>query len=383
MENSEQSNSIVKMLRAVTVLCAIAVFVVIFEQVSCHGWGHHRRHGHHHHHRGHHHHRALYVNVVIYDPKGMELYTQKLNNTAQYFGFDIFINNPNGSTPDVSHNTTEVTYGKYIVRDTEVIIKPGDVINITSYMGFMDGGVLRSTTVFPVSRYMIKNNCTCENATSSKNSWRTPIKSIPPWSRTTTRTTTRSFSTRRTTTPPTTVPTTPDWEMEQSLNAFNNDRFLSTTEQYTDYSDEMLDCEIDPTTNLCSGSILLDTRSGAMSRKQSEKLVKPGSEVDISVFRDIFNAIIDDCGTHTRTNLLAMHRPVFPVDKSTDWIGHVRKMLKKSLNLHELADKSLINAQPHAAMVIFEMDTLFHKMVVLYQAQKFGVMSVQDYDDLK
>uniref|UniRef100_A0A182MHX6 CBM39 domain-containing protein n=1 Tax=Anopheles culicifacies TaxID=139723 RepID=A0A182MHX6_9DIPT len=141
--------------RAVSVLCTIVVLLVIFQEVSCHGWGRqHRRHGHHHHHHRHGppHHHPLFLNVAIYEPKGLILSTPRLNNTAQYFGFDIYINNPNGGTPDVSHNTSEVTYGKFMVSDTEVIISPGDVLNITSYMGFSNGGVLNSTTTFTVLR---------------------------------------------------------------------------------------------------------------------------------------------------------------------------------------------------------------------------------------
>ncbi|XP_049279511.1 uncharacterized protein LOC125761942 [Anopheles funestus] len=360
------------MFRRVTALCVIVTFVVIFEQISCHqhGWHHHRRHhGHHRHHHGPHHHRGMFLNVEIYEPKGMQLSVAKFNSTAEYFGFDMFINNPDGGSPDVSQNTSTVTYGKYIVRDTEVIIKSGDVLNITHYMGFSDGGVLQSTITFPVFRHMIRNNCTCENTTVQETTSRTPIQSIPPWSRPTTippRITLRP-------TPPierTTVPTTisPNLNIGQSIN---------------DYSDELFDCEIDPTTNLCSESSLIDARFGQASRRQPEKLVNnPDTDVNMNVFLEIFNALSDQCTTKTRTNFLTLASPGYTTNASTDWIGYVRRMLKERLNLNRLADKGLVDAQPSGTAIVFEMDTLFNKMQVLYYARKFGITSVKDYDDM-
>uniref|UniRef100_A0A182SAP8 CBM39 domain-containing protein n=1 Tax=Anopheles maculatus TaxID=74869 RepID=A0A182SAP8_9DIPT len=123
------------MFRSFVIPCALVVLLVIFEQVSCHGRHHHGRHGHHRHHRGPPHHRPMLLNIAIYDPKGIELSTPRLNSTSQYFAFDLFINNPNGTTPDVSHNTSELVYGKFIVRDTEVIIKPDAFDPIDSSLG--------------------------------------------------------------------------------------------------------------------------------------------------------------------------------------------------------------------------------------------------------
>ncbi|XP_053665673.1 uncharacterized protein LOC128714819 [Anopheles marshallii] len=365
------------MFRAVTALCVIAVCLVSFEQVACHrhGWNRHGQHGHHQHHHGHsrhHHHRhGLFLSMDIYEPKGLEISTKKYNSTAQYFGFDMFINNPDGVTPDVSHNTTNVTYGKYIVRDTEVIIKPGDILNITFFMGFSDGGEINSTAIMPVYRHMIKNNCTCGNEADREAPSTPPVKSIPPWSRATT-IPPRATSTRRPTPPPmrTTVPvtTTESSNWQQSTN---------------DYSDELFDCEIDPTTNLCSYNSLIDVRGIVGSQRQPQKLVNhPDRDVNMNVFMDIFNAVIDQCRAKPRTNYLTLTSPVYSTDASIDWVGYVRKTLKERLNLTRLADKALVDAQPSGTAIVFEMDTLFNKLQVLYYARKLGMTSLKDYDEL-
>ncbi|XP_052893767.1 uncharacterized protein LOC128301365 [Anopheles moucheti] len=364
------------MFRAVTVLCAIAVYLVIFKQVACHqhGWNHgHGRHDHHrHHHRPphrHHHRHGLFLNIAIYEPKGLEISTAKFNSTAQYFGFDMFINNPDGVTPDVSHNTTEVSYGKYIVRDSQVIIKAGDVLNITYFMGFSDGGEIKSTTTIPVYRHMIKNNCTCENKADAEAPSRPPVKSIPPWSRTTT---IPQQHTRRPTTPPMrpTVPVTTTEHSDMS--------------QYSDeHSDEQFDCEIDPTTNLCSGNLQIDERRIAVPQRQPQKLVNhPDREVDMNVFMDIFNAVIDQCPAKPRTTYLILAKKAYTNDASIDWVRYVRTTLKHRLKLSGLADNALIDAQQSGAAIVFEMDTLFNKLQVLYHARKLGMMSLKDFDDI-
>ncbi|XP_050077980.1 uncharacterized protein LOC126564899 [Anopheles maculipalpis] len=369
------------MFRAVAILCALVIVLVIFEQVSCHGHGrhHHGRHGHHHHHRGPPHHRSMLLNIAIYDPKGIELSTPRLNSTAQYFAFDMFINNPNGTTPDVSHNTSEVVYGKYMVRDTEAIIKPGDLLNITSYMGFSDGGVLQLTTKFYVFRSMIKNNCTCENVTTTRTP---PIQSIPPWTRTTTVPTpspTRYTYTRRPTSPVirTTTPstTTPSWNLELANGEF---------------SEELdFDCEIDPTTNLCSDNSLIDVRvANDRARRQPEKLIaEPDRSTDIHMFRDIVNTMNNECRTKARSNYLIMEPyPKLPNnynDPSIELTQHVRRFLTDVLHLKQLADRNLVSARPNGTVIVFEMETLFDKLQVLYHAKQKSVTTLQDYDTVK
>uniref|UniRef100_A0A182YFE4 Uncharacterized protein n=1 Tax=Anopheles stephensi TaxID=30069 RepID=A0A182YFE4_ANOST len=250
--------------------------------------------------------------MAIYDPKGIELSTRRPNSTAQYFAVEMFVNNPNGTTPDVSHNTSEVVYGKYIVRDTEAIIRPGDVLNITAYMGFSDGAVLKHTTKFYV---------------------------FPP----------------RTTTSTPTMPTSSE----------NQD--LSTG----GYSDE-LDCEIDPTTNLCFDNSFIDVRTFSdRVRGQPEKLV----QTDPSR------------GPKVRTNYLIMEPyPRLPEhfrnDPSIDLTAYVRRFLTDVLNLKQLADTNLVSGRPAGNAIVFEMDTLIDKLQVLYHAKQKGLTTVQDYDAL-
>ncbi|XP_035914697.1 uncharacterized protein LOC118513245 [Anopheles stephensi] len=355
------------MFRALTVIpCALVILLVIFEQVSCHGRHHHGRHGHHHHHhrRDHPHHPPMSLSMAIYDPKGIELSTRRPNSTAQYFAVEMFVNNPNGTTPDVSHNTSEVVYGKYIVRDTEAIIRPGDVLNITAYMGFSDGAVLKHTTKFYVFRSMIRNNCTCGSATTPRES--PPIQTIPPWARTTTTTvspsqsTSRTSYTRRPTAPRTTTstPTMPTSSENQDLSTGG-------------YSDE-LDCEIDPTTNLCFDNSFIDVRTFSdRVRGQPEKLV----QTDPSR------------GPKVRTNYLIMEPyPRLPEhfrnDPSIDLTAYVRRFLTDVLNLKQLADTNLVSGRPAGNAIVFEMDTLIDKLQVLYHAKQKGLTTVQDYDAL-
>lgn len=320
----------------------------------------------------------MMLNVEIYNPKGIELSTPKLNSTAQYFAFDLYINNPNGTTPDVSHNTSEVVYGKYIVRDTDVIIKPGDVLNITSYMGFTDGGVMQLTAKFYVFRSMIKNNCTCDNAATSRSP---PIQSIPPWSRTTTappQTTDRSGYTRRPTVPVirTTTPstTTPNWNLDLS----------NVVSEELDF-----DCEIDPTTNLCSDDSVIDVRVGNdKARRQPEKLVtEPDHTNDITIIRDIFNMINDECKTKPRTNYLIMEPyPRLPEkfnDPSIDLTGYIQRFLTDVLNLKQLANRNVVSGRPYGTVILFEMETLLDKLQVLYHAKQKGIFAVKDYDAVK
>uniref|UniRef100_A0A182X2V8 CBM39 domain-containing protein n=1 Tax=Anopheles quadriannulatus TaxID=34691 RepID=A0A182X2V8_ANOQN len=360
-------------------LCTVVLFAAICQQVSSHGYGrrHHGRHDHHHHHgHGHRrpHHWTPHPNIEIYSPKGIELSIQRLNATSQYFAFELYINNPGGDTPDVVQNATELVYGKYIVRDTEVIIKPGDALNLTTYMGFTDGGVLKNTIQFHVFRHMIRSNCTCENDTRIETTTKQPVYTLPPWSRSTTQTprfTTPqpTTSTRRTTTPSPVTPTTANWNQE----LFNGD-----------YSDEGFDCEIDPETNLCSHASLLDVRSGARDESLPQKLIqaKPDRRYDASILKGIVEMVSERCATKPRTNLLTLKSPEDSYDTSIDWRGYVQTVLKQSPKLARVADSTVVGASPNGKVIVFEMDTLLHKLLVLYQAREAGMTSVRDYDDV-
>uniref|UniRef100_A0A182KE18 CBM39 domain-containing protein n=1 Tax=Anopheles christyi TaxID=43041 RepID=A0A182KE18_9DIPT len=368
------------MSRSLTVaLCTVVLFSVIFQQVSCHGHGrrHHGRHEHHHH--GHHrrpNHWMPFPTIDMYSPKGIEVSIPRLNATSQYFAYEMFINNPGGDTPDVAHNTTELVYGKFIVRDTEVIIKPGDALNVTTYMGFTNGGVLKNTFSFHVFRHMIKNNCTCENGTQSETTTKTPIHSIPPWSRSTTptpRSTSTRFTTFRSTTSTTTTTepikrTTPNWNQELSNG---------------DYSDEQFDCEIDPSTNLCTYATLIDERIGSNGARQAEKLIaKPPRELTTNMLLGIVGMVSEQCALKPRTNLLTLKSPEDSYDTAIDWLGYVRTVLKQLPKLSRVVDTGLVGANPNGKVIIFEMDTLLNKLHVLYLARETGMTTVRDFDDV-
>uniref|UniRef100_A0A182PDC9 CBM39 domain-containing protein n=1 Tax=Anopheles epiroticus TaxID=199890 RepID=A0A182PDC9_9DIPT len=287
---------------------------VILQQVCCHGHGRHNRgryyqghyehHGHHGHHRHHRrpHHWIPPPNIDIYSPKGIEVSIPRWNGTSQYFAFEMFINNPDGGTPDVAHNTTELVYGKFIVRDTEVIIRQGDALNVTTYMGFTDGGVLKNTYSFHVF----------------------------------TRTTTTAATT-------TSTSSSTDWNRDQVIGG--------------DYSDEDFDCVIDPTTNLCAYGSLIDERSGSRPQKL--------------------------CVAEPRTNLLILDGVEDAYDPTVDWIGNVGAVLKQLPKLGKVAESGLVSAGRHGKVVVFQMDTLLTKLLVLYHAQEAGIKCVSDYDDVK
>lgn len=92
------------------------------------GGGHHGHHGHHRHHRGH---GCPHVNFEVKVPEGLEVSAIQKNPNVTMFGIELYVNREpaEGSQCDVCQNTTTVTYGKFIIEDTQVVIKNGDVLS--------------------------------------------------------------------------------------------------------------------------------------------------------------------------------------------------------------------------------------------------------------
>ncbi|XP_053675960.1 uncharacterized protein LOC128726192 [Anopheles nili] len=357
-------------------LCALVVLLVAFEQVSCHGdfrGRHSHRHDHHNHHR-HRHHKPnplLFLNFAIYEPKGVELSIRRPNSSAQYFAVELFINNPDGDKPDVSLNTTEVIYGKYIVRDPEAILKPGDSVNVTTYFGYTDGDTQKISMRMFIFTHMITRNCTCENATQIETTSRKPFLSVPPWSRSSTTIPSRApRPTQARIARTTTTTTTP-----QPTSTISSNLELSDM----DYSDEQFDCEIDPETNLCTTANLIDVRHSSEYRPQ-KMVTNAGPEQELATLRGVIKMLNDRCSNKPRTKYLTLAISGQSAEESVDWMAYVRRSLSVSPKLTELAETALESAKPHGDVIMFEMKTSLDKLKLLYLTKKNGMTSVQDLD---
>lgn len=295
----------------------------------------------------------------------MEVSVPRPNSTAQYFSMQMTINNPQSDTPDVVLNTTDVVYGKFIVRDTEVILKPGDSLNTTYEIGFSEGGVIRYNTKMVVNKYMIQRNCSCETETPSETFTKRPIVTVPPWERSTT-----------VPTPPRYIPTAPAMTTtttEENTDTWNDDQ--------TDYSSELFDCEIDPTTNRCSSSSMIDERFSGSDHPRAAKLVVQSTRYpDLTTLENVFKMVNGQCLSKPRTNYLTLKSPGRPFTSSNELEAYVRSILKQSPKLTELADKGLRSARPNGKVIVFEMNTLINKLQLLYLAQESGLTVVKDYD---
>uniref|UniRef100_A0A182QES4 CBM39 domain-containing protein n=1 Tax=Anopheles farauti TaxID=69004 RepID=A0A182QES4_9DIPT len=351
-------------------LCALLVVLAISGEACGHGrHGRGRQDHHHRHHHGHHHHPpSLVVNLVMYDPKGMEVSIPRPNSTAQYFAVQMTINNPFGTTPDVSLNTTDLVYGKFIVRDTEVILKPGDFLNTTYQVGFADGGVTRYNTKLVVHKYMIQRNCSCSDGTTSAGTTiQRPVLTVPPWFRRTT-----------VPTPPRFVPTTPASTTTTTAEPITG----SWNEEQMDYSSEVFDCEIDPMTNRCTTSSTIDERFGPADQqpRAAKLVVQSEREPELANLRNIFTMVNGQCVTKPRSNYVTLKHP-YRVFRTVDEVEeYVRSYLKQSPKLAKLAETGVQSAVPSGEGIVFEMDTLINKLQVLYFAQEGGLTEVKDYD---
>uniref|UniRef100_A0A182J7E3 Uncharacterized protein n=1 Tax=Anopheles atroparvus TaxID=41427 RepID=A0A182J7E3_ANOAO len=358
------------------ILCAVVVLLVVVEYTAGHGY-HGRGYGpgrgygqHHHHHRHrHHHYNPVRISLTIFDPKGMEVYVRRPNDSVQYFALEMNINEQNGGSPDVVLNTTEVVYGKYIMQDTEVVIKPGDFLNVTWSMGLAEGNATSGNQMLRVYQSMIKRNCSCEADTlPGTRVTTTPasISSIPPWSRP------RTTGVPQRATRPTTTTETP-------TSSYNTLEFEGTDFGEPDSYDSMdqFDCEIDPSTNLCRAT-LFDERFGG----QPQKLIaKPNRVDEVRALKGIIDSLLKQpCRRQPRSTLLTLANPQYSVDSSIDWLKYVRRSLGEESKLKSLASSAIRSARPRGDVIVFEMETQQDKLMMLYLCKEIGMSNVKDYD---
>ncbi|XP_055542415.1 uncharacterized protein LOC129728065 [Wyeomyia smithii] len=70
-----------------------------------------------------------WVNIEIFEPKGLKVSMVHKKQIDTMFGVELFINTDprlNDSECDLCQNTTTITYGKFIIEDRNVIIKKKD-----------------------------------------------------------------------------------------------------------------------------------------------------------------------------------------------------------------------------------------------------------------
>ncbi|XP_058120427.1 uncharacterized protein LOC131262442 [Anopheles coustani] len=341
-----------------------------------HGGRHHHRHGHHRH--GHHHHNPVVISLAIYEPKGIEVNVRRLNESVEYFAVDLAINPDGSGTPDASMNTSEVVYGKFILTNTDVVIRPGDFLNVSWTMGYSNGNVTQGEQMLRVYSSMIRRNCSCESTNPSEvpskggprvSTTPAPISSIPPWTRTTTTEVPR-YTTR------------PTIRSEQSTSpSYTEFEGDSADLSYTDEMDHF-DCEIDPSTNLCRSSYF-DVRLNAdrVDTQPSKLIAKSSHEDDVRNLKGIIDTLLKEpCLRVPRSNWLTLSVSSYSGDSSADPLSYVRRSLGKQPKLKALVNSATRSARLDNGKIRFEMATQLDKQMMLYLSKEVGLSSVKDYD---
>uniref|UniRef100_A0A2M3ZEE6 Putative secreted peptide n=1 Tax=Anopheles braziliensis TaxID=58242 RepID=A0A2M3ZEE6_9DIPT len=340
------------------VLAALVAITTIITDTAAHRhWNnnnhfHHGRHdgNRHQHHHHHHRHGRWYPSVVpsfeIYEPKGLEVYIADRNQTAEYFAIAVFINAANTSddVPAVLQNTSTVVYGKFIVQDSSVIIKPGDIVSYKAQIGFQNG---KNTTIvhrFLVRYDMIRRNCTCDEGSPSPSTFATTIEEAYIY--------------------PTRAPFIPQSSVKP------------TVDIYDERTDDQYECEIDPHTNLCKSRLLID------ERMSSDKLeAAPFANRERQVLEGIIDSLQTHCASHeTRTNYMTLAVPSEDESLLSDPVLYVQQKLSVTRELQQLVKQGVRLAQLESDIVLFEMRTALDKLKLLYLCKEANIQAVQDYD---
>ncbi|XP_055547720.1 uncharacterized protein LOC129731618 [Wyeomyia smithii] len=90
------------------------------------------------------------VHIEIYRPKGVMIWYPKHPRVVM-FGIQIFLNSPSTEL-SIGLNTTNVSYGKFILRDDNAIIRARDRLHYTAMMRKIDGSYFNETDEFYVAR---------------------------------------------------------------------------------------------------------------------------------------------------------------------------------------------------------------------------------------
>lgn len=302
------------------------------------------------------------------------MYARRPNESAEYFAVDLTVNPDGSGSPDVSMNTSEVVYGKFILTNTDVVVKQGDFLNVSWTMGFSNGNVTQGDQMLRVFSSMIQRNCSCEDTNQSEflsksdprvSTTRPPISSIPPWIRTTTTARPRYNPSEQSTAP--------------SYTEFEGDSFDQTEVDEMD----QFDCEIDPSTNLCRSNYF-DVRLNVerFDERPQKLIAKSNHEDDVRVLKGIVDTLLNEpCRRGSRSNWLTLSISSYSGDSKTDPLGYVRRNLGKSPKLNTLINGATRSARFDNGKILFEMETQLDKQMMLYLCKEVGLSSVKDYDN--
>lgn len=312
-------------------------------------------HGHGHHHGRHHWHRHVpFVNFEVHEPKGLTVSVVQRSPNTTFFGLELYVNHDPVKSDDIQcdvcHNTTTVTYGKFIVEDTDVIIKKGDVLYYYVLLGDYKN-VTRSHLQSLWVTESIVNKCNCETTPM-------PVPDIdirieassdqpPPF-------------------PESVVPDVSEGATEFAPNV--DDPFLNGLNSGENFPFE---CDLDTNTNLCRNT-------------KSEKLVLSNQELEREV--DVLKAIIEQmrssCGSRGSTNMLRMENSDPTAYSMEQLINVVKSTLSINQEMKELTDriKRIIPDRRSSRTILLDMVSYVDKQKVLYHARMNNLKNIEDND---
>lgn len=112
-------------------------------------------------------------NIEIYHPKGLMVWYPKMPEVVMV-GIEIYLNSRSMATCDICLNTTDTTYGKFILRDDDAIIRDGDYleykvikqkVNGEAYIAKTDNFFVAASRIIPQ-----KVECSASSETIKSNS---------------------------------------------------------------------------------------------------------------------------------------------------------------------------------------------------------------------
>lgn len=316
----------------------------------CGGWG-----CHHHGHHGRHHWRPQVplVNFEVHQPKGLEVSMVQRTPNVTFFGMEIYVNKDPNSTIascDVCHNTTTVSYGKFIITDEDAIIKRGDIL----FFYVLTGDSKNVTKHFMQKLWVtdsIISKCNCQ-----------PEAAVPDID--------MRFNTQ------TQAPVVPAPLPGTQTDTFDFDEIGRAHQNNDLFSEERtaLECDRDPVTNLC--------RFAKEYESRTENMMEPGDpQRELEVYEGIINQMAISCPSRNTSKLLMLKN--VPTSAAGDLMGFVKSWLSSSLELQELG--GLIRSVYPVGRtvergVIIQMPSYIEKQKLLYYAKQSRLNDVVDYD---
>lgn len=318
------------------------------------GWHpphHHNQHRHPERHHWHHH--VPFLNIEVHDPQGMEVSMVQRDPNITFFGIEMYVNKDpktEGITCDICQNTTDITYGKFIVRDEDAVIKKGDVL---VYFVLMGNGV--NVTRHPPQKLWVTgsiiNKCNCETTSEDPdidvrfpNPTKYPTLGAPSV----------------TPTPTENEPTTEaEFDISEIEKAHQNDLFSN--------EDTPFECDLDPVTKLC---------------RSPRRLTQPPKDLqrEVQILEEIINQMKNGCPSKRLTSNRLLLRGVSIKSKSADeLITYVKSALAASVELQELSNK-IQRVMPTKRDAVFEVGNYVDKQKILYHAKANNLGQVVDYD---